>query len=74
LQYAYPEVNWDLRKFSLRGKKSTQRRLKVNIEELLPGIEIVEDFQHTGLQWDKGTKSALFIFLELTFRKPRSPC
>jgi hypothetical protein len=51
LQYAYPEVNWDLRKFSLRGKKSEQRWLKVIIEERLPGIEIVEDFHHPDLFW-----------------------
>jgi hypothetical protein len=51
LQYAYPEVKWDLSKFSLRGKKSEQRWLKVNIEELLSGIEIVEDFHHPDLFW-----------------------
>jgi hypothetical protein len=67
LQYAYPEFDWDLSKFSLRGKKSEQRWLKVNVEELLPGIEIVEEFQHTGLQWDKGTKSVSFLYLLLLF-------
>jgi hypothetical protein len=51
LQYAHPEFDWDLSKFSLRGKKSEQRWLKVNIEELLPGIEIIEDFQHPNLLW-----------------------
>jgi hypothetical protein len=25
LEFAYPEIKWDERKFSLRGKKSTQR-------------------------------------------------
>jgi hypothetical protein len=51
LQYAYPEFNWDLSKFSIRGKKSEQRLLKAKIEELLPGIEIIEEYQHPELNW-----------------------
>jgi hypothetical protein len=51
LQYAYPEINWDQSKFSMRGKKSEQRWLRVLIEELVPGIEIVEDYQHPDLTW-----------------------
>jgi hypothetical protein len=53
LQYAYPEINWDMSKFPFRGKKSEQRLLKAKLEELLPGIEIVEDFQHPELRWGK---------------------
>jgi hypothetical protein len=51
LQYAYPELDWDLTKFSIRGKKSGQRWLKVKVKQLLPGkgLEIVEDYQHPDL-------------------------
>jgi hypothetical protein len=51
LQYAYPEISWELDKFSIRGKKSGQRWLRAKIEELLPGIEIIEDFKHPELTW-----------------------
>jgi hypothetical protein len=51
LQYAYPEIDWELDKFSMRGKKSEQRLLKFKIEELLPGIEIIEEYQHPDLIW-----------------------
>jgi hypothetical protein len=53
LQYAYPEIEWDLSKFSFRGKKSIQRWLKAAIEELLPGIEVNEDYCHPELIWGK---------------------
>jgi hypothetical protein len=49
LQFAYPEFEWDLTKFSVRRKKSGQRWLKVMVKQLLPGMEIVEDFQHPEL-------------------------
>jgi hypothetical protein len=51
LRYAYPEYDWDLSKFSAKGKKSGQRWLRIKIEELLPGVEIVEDYQHPDLTW-----------------------
>lgn len=54
LQYAYPEFEWDLSRFSVKGKKSGQRLLKAKIEELLPGEEILEEYQHPDLVW--GTK------------------
>jgi hypothetical protein len=49
LRFAYPELDWDLTQFSMRGKKSGQRWLKVVIKQLLPGMEIVEDYQHPEL-------------------------
>jgi hypothetical protein len=49
LAYAYPEVEWDLGKFSIKGKKSGQRLLRVKIEEMIPGIDIVEDYKHPEL-------------------------
>lgn len=52
LQYAYPEVRWDLSAFSFRGKKkSVQRWLKLRMTELLPDVEIIEDYQHPELSW-----------------------
>jgi hypothetical protein len=50
LQYAYPDIEWEPEKFSSRGKKSEQRWLKTVIEELLPGTEIVENYQHPELK------------------------
>jgi hypothetical protein len=69
LQYAYPEFNWDLDKFSFRGKKAEQRMLKTKIEDLLPGIEIIEEFQHPGLSWGMFVfrMSMLFRFLSYFF-------
>lgn len=53
LQYAYPEIQWDLSVFGSRGKKKAgQRWLKMKIKELLPGTVIIEDFLHPDLNWD----------------------
>jgi hypothetical protein len=51
LIYAYPEYPWELSKFSFRGKKSTQRWLYHKLKELLPNVEIIEDFDHPDLVW-----------------------
>jgi hypothetical protein len=52
LEYAYPEIVWDMSKFSMRGKKSEQWWLRAKFEELLPvGTNIVEDYHHPGLTW-----------------------
>jgi hypothetical protein len=51
LQYAYPDVEWELDKFSSRGKKSGQRWLKVMIERILPDVKVVEEYQHPDLIW-----------------------
>jgi hypothetical protein len=49
--YAYPDYPWDSSKFTFRGKKSTQRWLYFKLKELLPNIEIIEDFNHPDLLW-----------------------
>jgi hypothetical protein len=36
LALAYPETDWHLRPFTLRGKKSTQRCLTIKLEKILP--------------------------------------
>jgi hypothetical protein len=47
LQYAYPEISWIQRRFSLREKKSGQRWLRVNLNQIFPErTVIVEDFLH----------------------------
>jgi hypothetical protein len=51
LQFAYPDVEWDASQFAHRRKKSEQRLLRVNITELVPGIEVVEDYHHPDLCW-----------------------
>jgi hypothetical protein len=63
LRFAYPEINWELDQFSFKGKKSVQRCLKVQIESLLPGIEIIEDYQHPELSWGLFWLFYLFIYL-----------
>jgi hypothetical protein len=35
----------------LRGKKSTQRWLYFKMKELLPNVDIIEDFNHPDLIW-----------------------
>jgi hypothetical protein len=51
LQLAYPEYEWDISKFSYRGKKSVQRWLRLKVNELLANYEIFEDFSHPKLRW-----------------------
>jgi hypothetical protein len=51
LQYAYPDIEWNLEKFSIRGKKSVQRKLKMRMEALMPGMESFEDYKHPDLIW-----------------------
>lgn len=53
LQFAYPDVDWDLSKFPSVTKKSEQRLLKIKIEEILPGIEIIENYQHPNVSWGR---------------------
>jgi hypothetical protein len=71
LQYAYPEIYWEGDKFSFRRKKSEQRWLKALIEDLLPGIEIMEDYQHPDLIW--GVSISVLIVLFHFSRKIQSP-
>jgi hypothetical protein len=51
LQFAFPEFHWDLSKFSLKGKKSSQRWLLVQMKLLLPTANILEDYFHPDLAW-----------------------
>jgi hypothetical protein len=51
LQHAYPEFDWEIDKFTLKSKKAGQRWLRVKIEELLPRVEIIENYLHPDLHW-----------------------
>eukprot|EP01124_Arcella_intermedia_P024198 TRINITY_DN4020_c1_g1_i1.p1 TRINITY_DN4020_c1_g1~~TRINITY_DN4020_c1_g1_i1.p1 ORF type:complete len:339 (-),score=72.03 TRINITY_DN4020_c1_g1_i1:1123-2139(-) len=54
LQFAFPEEDWDISKFSLRRKKSAQRWLRVILEQILPEkTPIFEDYLHPDLVWDE---------------------
>eukprot|EP01127_Copromyxa_protea_P015785 TRINITY_DN4596_c0_g1_i1.p1 TRINITY_DN4596_c0_g1~~TRINITY_DN4596_c0_g1_i1.p1 ORF type:complete len:448 (-),score=70.54 TRINITY_DN4596_c0_g1_i1:103-1425(-) len=46
LQFAFPEIAWDLTKFSNRSKKASQRWLLQTITELFPGETIHTDYIH----------------------------
>ena len=52
LKVAYPEYDWDMAKFLLRGKKSTQRWLYVKLKNLLPNAVIKEEYHHPELLWE----------------------
>jgi hypothetical protein len=65
LQFAYPEVTWELERFSVRGKKAGQRWLKVKIEELLPTVEIIEDYLHPELFWGMFSSSFFIPLIPL---------
>jgi hypothetical protein len=65
LQYAYPEIEWDLSKFAFRGKKSVQRLLRVKIEELIPGVQLMEEYLHPAILWGMHF-SVLSSLVELT--------
>jgi hypothetical protein len=51
LTYAYPEYQWELSKFTFKGKKSTQRWLYCKLKELLPNVDIIEEYNHPDLVW-----------------------
>eukprot|EP01126_Amoeba_proteus_P062279 TRINITY_DN8440_c0_g1_i18.p1 TRINITY_DN8440_c0_g1~~TRINITY_DN8440_c0_g1_i18.p1 ORF type:complete len:473 (-),score=86.32 TRINITY_DN8440_c0_g1_i18:2687-4105(-) len=56
LQHAYPEIEWDMSKFSCPRKRSGQRWLKVVLSRLLPpNTELHENFLHHQLFWDTTT-------------------
>ena len=52
LKVGYPDYDWDMSKFSFKGKKSSQRWLYVKLKKLLPDIEIVEEYNHPELLWE----------------------
>ncbi len=52
LKVAYSDYDWDMSKFSFKGKKSTQRWLYVKLKKLLPNVEIIEEYHHPELLWE----------------------
>jgi len=54
LQYAYPEIPWNMLKFSCKGKKSGQMWLIQKIKQVLPDdSDIEEDYSHPDLHWGR---------------------
>lgn len=51
LQFVYPDYPWELSKFQIKGKKSAQRWLFVQLQKLLPNYVILEDYNHPDLFW-----------------------
>ena len=44
LEIAYPDYNWNKFLLSKRDKRSAQRWLFLQVQELFPGLEIIEDY------------------------------
>lgn len=61
LRYAFPDVEWSSSFFAVTRKKSVQRWLKLQIENLVPGVEIVEDYLHPELNWGKLMFSSVYL-------------
>lgn len=47
LKLVYPDHSWNPRLFYVFGKKSMQQKLKMKLQELLPGYDVLEDV-HTS--------------------------
>eukprot|EP01124_Arcella_intermedia_P003554 TRINITY_DN11962_c0_g1_i1.p1 TRINITY_DN11962_c0_g1~~TRINITY_DN11962_c0_g1_i1.p1 ORF type:complete len:399 (-),score=89.00 TRINITY_DN11962_c0_g1_i1:7-1203(-) len=66
LQFAFPTLQWDISKFSFRGKKATQRWLKVLLGQILPkNTYILEDYSHPELFWDETQKPRHLMELDI---------
>ena len=63
LHFAFPDENWDKLKFSKRDKRSGQRWLFLQLQELFPGVEIIEDFYHAGLSKQASFSIQLDVFI-----------
>jgi len=63
LNFVYPEEKFEVSKFRLRGRKSTQRWLLVQMKVLLPNEIILEDYYHQNLLWDTGLYVQLDVFV-----------
>ena len=48
---AYPDRDWDETMFLNCGKKSGQRWLRENLQQILPEIAIKEEYLHPELFW-----------------------
>lgn len=57
LKRIYPKFRWSEAKFVTAGKKSTQRALKLRLEELFPGREIIEEYRPSSLSFNPRSKA-----------------
>ena len=60
---AFPEKEWNEEDFGKRDKRSEQRWLLIQLQNLLPNEELVEDFVHEELTRISGSKVEIDIFL-----------
>lgn len=66
LQLAYPDESWDPAIFTgAAAKKSTQRELLLAVRDLLPGMEVLEEYRHPSLSSDSGARKAYSLELDL---------
>lgn len=63
LSFAFPDEYWDKLRFSKRDKRSGQRWLFLQLEELFPKDEIIEDFYHAELSKEASFPIQLDIFI-----------
>jgi len=52
LKFAYPEHPWELHKFEIRYKESAQHWLVVTVRNLLPGVDVYENYSFPDLCWE----------------------
>lgn len=65
LAFAFPDIPWDPTKFSLKGKKSSQRWIASLLYSNYPDVgEILENYKHPKLEWGNNFSSASPNFLD----------
>jgi hypothetical protein len=57
LKRIYPKFRWSEAKFVTAGKKSTQRALKLRLEEIFPGKETIEEYRPSSLSFNPRSRS-----------------
>eukprot|EP01127_Copromyxa_protea_P020016 TRINITY_DN6614_c0_g1_i2.p1 TRINITY_DN6614_c0_g1~~TRINITY_DN6614_c0_g1_i2.p1 ORF type:complete len:524 (+),score=59.77 TRINITY_DN6614_c0_g1_i2:3-1574(+) len=60
LKFAYPDLEWELEKFSNRDKRTRQRLLKSFLQAKFSDT-LVENYYHPALNWENGGKMELDI-------------
>ena len=63
LKIAYPDKKWNRHKSARRDKRSVQRWLFLKMNEILPNIEIIEDFFHEELARVSGQSAQFDLFI-----------
>jgi hypothetical protein len=66
LTKVFPEVDWTIANFANRGKRSTQRLLRLALEELFPNEELIEEYNDPRMRFPSSNAP-----MELDFYLPR---